>query len=70
MLSNLAEAAVQAVTDHLARHIFQLQSSYQKFLNILSVRVNTEDKFIFPILLDRVPGITESYNASYMQFFD
>ncbi|KAK4528031.1 hypothetical protein GAYE_SCF48G5965 [Galdieria yellowstonensis] len=40
-------------------------SSYQKFLSILSVRVNTEDKFIFPILLDRVPGITESYTVDH-----
>jgi len=69
MLSSLTEAAVHAVTDHSSSCIFQLQSSYEKFFNVLSAHANTEDQLIFPILLDRVPGITESYNVSYMQFF-
>jgi len=65
MLSSLTEAAVHAVTDHSSSCIFQLQSSYEKFFNVLSAHANTEDQLIFPILLDRVPGITESYNLDH-----
>ncbi|GJQ14227.1 hypothetical protein GpartN1_g6018.t1 [Galdieria partita] len=65
MLSSLTDAAVNAVTDHSEACISHLQRVYAELFTVLSAHANVEDQLIFPLLMDRIPGITESYNLDH-----
>ncbi|GJD07058.1 hypothetical protein Gasu2_14400 [Galdieria sulphuraria] len=65
MLSSLTDAAMNAVTDHSKACISHLKRVYVELFTVLSAHANAEDQLIFPLLMDRIPGITESYNLDH-----
>eukprot|EP00871_Galdieria_phlegrea_P004488 jgi/Galph1/503/GphlegSOOS_G5245.1 len=64
-LSKLTEAASEAVTDHSSVCINRLQTTFHEFFRSLNAHASVEDVVIFPILSQKIPGVTEAYNLDH-----